>query len=165
MQRFRECTIICPSWVYPRALFDRVASWRASEECWATEGGGSVPAPAPEPDAAAPESTLNGKRTECDKKADHYPHSQARAFVENSPELLAARGLRRVPEDLYFFLDVLKLGGRLAKVNLPLVTYRYSLGGWALGSRRQDLQRVRAVYLEAELLSSPAWERFSIWGA
>ena len=39
LQRFRECTIICPSWFYHRSVFDNVAASRRIESC---DGTGSV---------------------------------------------------------------------------------------------------------------------------
>ena len=28
LQRFRECTIICPSWMYKRVVYDRISEYR-----------------------------------------------------------------------------------------------------------------------------------------
>lgn len=120
-QQYRECTIICPTWIYSRCVFDKIALHRQSSN--------AIP---------------------------------NRAFVESSPEFLQQSGLSRVPEDLYFFLDHVLLGGRLIKVPRSLLTYRYTLGGWSLGSKKQDLQRVRASYIDRLVLS--LWPRFQIWG-
>lgn len=121
LQKFRECTIICPTWCYSRAVFDRIAEHR---------------------------------------------QTPGKAFVESSPDVLRDLSLSRVPEDLYFFLDHLLLNGKLRKVaKEPLLTYRYSPTGWTLGSKKQDLQRVRAGYLEAMVLSTSAWESFQVWGS
>jgi hypothetical protein len=68
--------------------------------------------------------------------------------------------LKRVPEDLYFFLDHLLLGGKLSKVPETLITYRYAEGSWALGTSKQDLAQVRVGYLEnwiASNAASAAW--------
>lgn len=104
-------------------------------------------------------------RTVFDRIAKHR-QTPGKAFVESSPAVLAALNLSRVPEDLYFFLDHLLLRGKLRKVvGDPLLTYRYSPAGWTLGSKKQDLQRVRAFYLEAMVLSTHAWQSFQVWGS
>ena len=115
-QCFRECTLICPSWMYSRAVFDRIAAHRCSSG----------------------------------------------AFVESSEHVLAAAQISRVPEDLYFFLDHLLLQGKLSRVSQSLITYRYTPNGWSLGSKRLDLQKVRARYLEVMVLDQ--WPSFQIWG-
>lgn len=135
IQRFRECTIICPSWLYSRTTFNRVAQYRQR-----THAGGGA----------------DGRR----------------AFAESSPNFLTQEKITRVPEDLYFFLDHLASGGQLAKVSLPLVRYRYSLGSWTLGSKKQDLARVRAKYFERLIIQQKSqihdgvdWQRgFQVWG-
>jgi glycosyltransferase involved in cell wall biosynthesis len=81
-----------------------------------------------------------------------------RAFAESWDN----PSVQRVPEDTIFFMDHLQLGGSLSKVARPLVTYRYSLGSWALGTRKQDLQLVRLSYLISSVLSS--WSSYMIWG-
>jgi len=118
LHQYRECTIVCPTWLYSRALFDRIAAHRSS-----TDSG---------------------------------------AFVQSTQDTLTAEGISRVPEDLYFFLDHLYLGGKLCRVPKTLLTYRYSPGGWTLGSKKTDLQKVRARYLERMVLSK--WTSFQIWG-
>lgn len=122
LHQYRECTIICPTWLYSRAIFDRIAGHR--------------------------------------RAGDTYGNKSA--FVDSSPETLEQEGISRVPEDLYFFLDHLLLGGRLSRVPRSLLTYRYTLNGWTLGSKKADLQKVRARYLEAMVLSK--WPAFQIWG-
>ena len=77
-------------------------------------------------------------------------------FIEKDPNL------GRVPEDLIFFLDHLFLGGGLAKVERPLVTYRYVHTSWSIGTKALDLQRVRIKYLQEKVLST--WSSFSIYG-
>lgn len=79
-------------------------------------------------------------------------------FIEKDP------ALGRVPEDLLFFLDHLSLGGGLAKVERPLVTYRYVHTSWSIGTKALDLQRVRIKYLQEKVLSLPSWSSFSIYG-
>lgn len=77
-------------------------------------------------------------------------------YVETS------ENLSRIPEDLFFFLDHLQLGGTLSKCNLPLIQYRYSVNSWSLGTKSIDLQKVRISYLQQRVLDH--WEIFSIWG-
>ena len=81
-----------------------------------------------------------------------------RAFAET----WADASVVRVPEDTIFFMDHLQSGGHLSKVVRPLITYRYSLGSWALGTRKQDLQMVRLTYLICNVLTK--WPSFMIWG-
>ena len=69
-----------------------------------------------------------------------------------------------MPEDLYFFLDHLSLGGTISKVPRTLITYRYAPGSWALGTKAVDLIKVRISFLEKMILSLPAWSKFTIWG-
>lgn len=78
------------------------------------------------------------------------------AYVEFS------ESLSRVPEDLYFFMDHLLLGGKLAKSSLSLIQYRYSPNSWSLGTKSLDLKRVRISYLQERILKN--WDSFSIWG-
>lgn len=85
-----------------------------------------------------------------------FQHNQV-GFVEKDPKL------GRVPEDLLFFLDHLILGGRLAKVERPLVTYRYVHTSWSIGTKAVDLQRVRIKYLQEAVISK--WNTFSIYGS
>ena len=99
VQRFRECTIVCPTWLYSRANYDRVAS-----HCYnrylcklASDDGTHTPFVAVHPN---------------------------RAFVESTPAFLIQEKISRVPEDLIFFLDHLECGGRLLKVPKVLVNYR-----------------------------------------
>ena len=77
-------------------------------------------------------------------------------FVEKDGDL------GRVPEDLIFFLDHLLLGGKLTKVERPLVTYRYVHSSWSNGTKPLDLQRVRVKYLQKQVLDN--WSTFSIYG-
>lgn len=77
-------------------------------------------------------------------------------YVETSDNL------SRIPEDLFFFLDHLQLGGTLSKCNLPLVQYRYSANSWSIGTKSIDLQKVRISYLQQRVLDH--WDNFSIWG-
>lgn len=80
------------------------------------------------------------------------------AYLEEMP------GILRVPEDTYFFMDHLELGGGLAKVPEVLVTYRYTPGSWCTGTSHADLQVARLPYLQRRVLSLPNWKQFTIWG-
>jgi hypothetical protein len=115
-QRFRECTIICPTWFYHRNVFDKVAL-----TCF---------------------------------------NSNSIGFVESSANL--SYKLSRIPEDAFFFMEHLKIGGKIAKVNDILTTYRYTIGSWALSTPKLDLQRVRINYLEYWIRNN--WKQYSIWG-
>jgi len=138
LQRFRECTVICPSWLYSRALFDRIAAERSSNK-------------------------MSCIASNCSSNSSS--DSWVGAFVESSQAILETLNLARVPEDLYFFLDHLELGGRLAKCREELLTYRFTPGSWALGSKKQDLARVRASYFEKMIMNNETWSKgFTCWG-
>lgn len=153
LQKFRECTIICPSWIYSRKVYDKIADYRYSRSIKQSD----------------PLSIFYNNNA--DNIID-FDLKRNRAFVETSTDFLINAGIYRVPEDLYFFLDHLKLGGKLAKVNKPLITYRYTPGSWTLGSKKQDLAKVRASYFESIVLSGCdnndfqylRWKKFQIWG-
>jgi glycosyltransferase involved in cell wall biosynthesis len=81
------------------------------------------------------------------------------AFVEQFA------GVKRVPEDTFFFMDHLEHGGRLSKVHAELVTYRYTENSWCLGTPQSDLNTVRKLYIERRIIMQPGWENFTIWGA
>jgi glycosyltransferase involved in cell wall biosynthesis len=87
-----------------------------------------------------------------DKVANHRSRCGTRAFVENDVDKI----LKRIPEDTFFFLDHLQLGGSLSKVPIDLITYRYTPGSWALGTKKEDLQKVR---LRCNILQTPLYCR------
>ncbi|GAQ79374.1 hypothetical protein KFL_000290240 [Klebsormidium nitens] len=72
------------------------------------------------------------------------------------------------PDDLIFFYKHLRLGGYLAKVEKPLVTYTYH-GASVTGQRGVDWQKiwaVRVAHLETQLLPHEPWGNgFTIWNA
>lgn len=69
----------------------------------------------------------------------------------------------RTPEDLIFFHKHLDLGGKLFKVDIPLVVYRYHQNATSHKIHRLKLMDVRVEALENRVLKN--WETFSIWGA
>jgi glycosyltransferase involved in cell wall biosynthesis len=128
-QRFRECTIICPSWMYTRNQFNKIASYVATTNRHLSNSY----------DDESSTRTSSSSVTEFDR---------VRGFVESSEHSLATCKVKRIPEDLFFFLDHLLLGGSITKVPEVLLTYRYAEGSWALGTSKQDLAQVRVGYLE-----------------
>uniref|UniRef100_A0A6B2LEU5 Glycosyltransferase 2-like domain-containing protein n=1 Tax=Arcella intermedia TaxID=1963864 RepID=A0A6B2LEU5_9EUKA len=100
-QRFREVTIIQPTWFYERVIWDRL--------------GGYEP----------------------------------------------AKGL---PEDLIFFLKHLEQGGKLHKVPVPLLKYRYHTTMTSSGISRKTLLSYRVQAFERTVLRDPKWSSFMIWG-
>jgi len=114
-QRFRECTIICPTWFMHRSAYDAVSRARHPDGMNCCKG-----------------------YAEC------------------------ADNKHRVSEDLSFFLDHLALGGKLTKVNTPLLMYRYHHNSWCFGTKPIDMQRIRIKYLQDAVLNG--WPSFSIWG-
>lgn len=67
------------------------------------------------------------------------------------------------PEDMIFFQEHLKRGGKLHKVEEPLVKYRYTPGSASSKITRVDLLKHRAKFLQDTVLKE--WPHFSIWGA
>lgn len=65
-----------------------------------------------------------------------------------------------LPRICLIIISVLR--GKVAKVAMDLVTYRYTPGSWALGTSKEDLQKVRLKYLETNILSR--WNSFMIYG-
>lgn len=114
-QRFRECTVICPTWFMHRSVYTSVSKFRNPNDLSCSKG-----------------------YAEC---ADNE---------------------HRVSEDLSFFLDHLALGGKLTKVDAPLLMYRYHHNSWCFGTKPIDMQRIRIKYLQEAVLD--AWPSFSIWG-
>eukprot|EP01041_Mallomonas_annulata_P012692 gene12692-26733_t len=142
LQQFRECTIICPTWLYSRELYNKVGKYRQSSRLLS-------------------KSNINNDNTIISNSTpdiDNY-----RAYVESSPDLLKSLGITRIPEDLFFFLDAIEIGATLAKVPYPLLSYTYSAGSWTMGSKKEDLAKIRTEYIERIILM-PEWNSFSIWG-
>lgn len=97
-QQYRELTLIQPTWMYHRAVFDRISGYKP----------GSI-------------------------------------------------------DDLQFFYDHLRAGGRLLRVDKELVVYRFSPAGVSSQMHRLRILDVRIQNLENALLHK--WESFTIWGA
>jgi len=66
------------------------------------------------------------------------------------------------PEDLIFFLEHLKLGGWLYKIEKPLVTYRYHDQATSFKVHRLKMLEIRTKHFEERIISQ--WKSFSIWG-
>lgn len=66
-----------------------------------------------------------------------------------------------IPEDLVFFLQHVTVGGKLGRVDEPLVSYTYSEQSCSYKIDRRFLIRLRAKFLERYILSQ--WDEFSIW--
>lgn len=162
LQCYRECTIICPTWMYSRELYFKVAS----KYCKGTssEGCTNIELSSILSKRKWSVEDVTGEEDNAVLRKDETLIEKSRAFLEANAA--SQYGLQRVPEDLFFFLDTIELGGTLAKVDGdPLLTYRYTPGGWALGTHKLDLKRVRIKYLEKMVLSSPPYSNgFSIWG-
>jgi hypothetical protein len=69
------------------------------------------------------------------------------------------------PEDTLFFHRHLHSGGRLLRVPSPVIVYRYSATSQSWATSRGLLLATRVRLFEERVLSLPAWESFTIWGA
>ncbi|XP_065645073.1 queuosine-tRNA galactosyltransferase-like [Hydra vulgaris] len=85
----------------------------------------------------------------------------SRKVIENAgPFLERVKGF---PEDLEFFYRHLLRGGRLVKINQPLLIYRYHICGASFSVHEDTIWNLRLKQLEANVLSK--WEYFTIWNA
>ena len=155
-QRYRECTLLAPTWFMPRALFTAVGGMPSSAEdvlqCLTLLGKGDPPFPFLGP---PPESQPKRRKVE---PADTRP-----AWHFTAQQVAGPTGV--VPEDLLFFLKAVALGATLHRVPQPLVTYTHRAGSSSEGTPRRVLQRVRAAAFEQQVLSTAAWQGgFYIWG-
>lgn len=69
------------------------------------------------------------------------------------------------PEDTLFFHRHLHLGGRLRRIPEPVTCYVFSAGSQTWATPRALLLSVRVRLFEERVLSLPAWQSFTIWGA
>ena len=67
------------------------------------------------------------------------------------------------PEDLEFFYRHLLGGGRLFKVEQPLIIYRYHVSAASFSVHENTIWNLRLKQLEANVLSK--WKHFTIWNA
>ena len=67
------------------------------------------------------------------------------------------------PEDLIFFYKHLYLGGKLHRIDLPLVVYRYHLENTSLCILEESIWQLRVAAIQQTVLSK--WNQFTIWSA
>eukprot|EP00731_Ephydatia_muelleri_P028403 Em0020g47a len=67
------------------------------------------------------------------------------------------------PEDLIFFYRHLSLGGKLLRIDEPLLTYRYHKDAVSFGVDRWTIWDLRVAAIQKYILSK--WEVFTIWNA
>lgn len=68
-----------------------------------------------------------------------------------------------VPEDLLFFYDHLRNGGKVVRVDKVLLTYRYHKSATTFSVTDETIWAVRLAELERNVLSK--WSKFTIWNA
>ncbi|XP_049715135.1 UDP-GlcNAc:betaGal beta-1,3-N-acetylglucosaminyltransferase-like protein 1 isoform X3 [Elephas maximus indicus] len=68
-----------------------------------------------------------------------------------------------VPEDLLFFQEHLRRGGRVVRVERRLLLYRYHPGAASLSVLEGTIWTLRVRFLEERVL--PHWAAFTIWNA
>jgi glycosyltransferase involved in cell wall biosynthesis len=158
LERYRECTLIQPTWFMSRVLFERL--------------GGYLEAPLPislEDTYQRPEKRVK-VITDAHETDDHYrlihPSEIGNSFdINNSSSL-------RLAEDIRFFYAHLRAGGKLHlhRTKVPLVTYRHREGmSQSTNTSRKLLLHLRAKAWEDAVFhgeSSTLWKNgFAVWGA
>ncbi|CAH1273716.1 B3GNTL1 [Branchiostoma lanceolatum] len=72
-------------------------------------------------------------------------------------------GGKGVPEDLIFFLDHLRLGGQVIRVDEHLLTYRYHPQAATASVHRGTIWNIQLAALQDRVLVN--WSKFTIWNA
>ena len=67
------------------------------------------------------------------------------------------------PEDLIFFLEHLRLGGHVTRVNEDLLMYRYHPNAATFSVHEDTIWDIRLAALQERVLKN--WSRFTIWNA
>ncbi|XP_065898681.1 queuosine-tRNA galactosyltransferase-like isoform X2 [Dysidea avara] len=81
-------------------------------------------------------------------------------FDKAGPFSIAGKG---TPEDLLFFYHHLELGGKLLKVDRPLLVYRYHNDCESFNVNRWTIWDARVKAIVNHVISK--WEQFTIWNA
>ena len=160
LERYRECTLIQPTWFMSRVLFVRL--------------GGYVEAPLPlslEEDTDHQQSAKRAKvSTDAHETDDHYRLIHP-SEIANSVDINNSSTLR-LAEDIRFFYAHLRAGGKLHlhRTTVPLVTYRHREGmSQSTNTSRKLLLQLRAKAWEDAVFhgkSSATWkDGFAVWGA
>lgn len=68
-----------------------------------------------------------------------------------------------IPEDLIFFYQHLRLGGRLRRLDEDLLLYRYHLSATTFSISEDTIWKIRLKELEERILKN--WTSFTIWNA
>jgi glycosyltransferase involved in cell wall biosynthesis len=146
LERFREVTIIQPTWMMSRSRFQQL--------------GGYVEAPVLK-DTSSPEDTTRQIAGICEKSPSALIHRQH----DTSATL-------KLAEDLRLFHSHLHANGtiRLHRSNNPLVMYRHSGTSQSFRTPRKLLLQLRVLAFERSILrSDELWKRhngsFVVWGA
>jgi glycosyltransferase involved in cell wall biosynthesis len=146
LERFREVTIIQPTWMMSRSRFQQL--------------GGYVEAPVLNDTSSLEDTTLHIARI-CEKSptALIHPHHDTSATL-------------KLAEDLRLFHSHVHTNGiiRLHRSNNPLVMYRHSGSSQSFRTPRKLLLQLRVLALERSILrSDELWQRhngsFVVWGA
>lgn len=67
------------------------------------------------------------------------------------------------PEDLIFFLKHLKTGGRLHKVDIPVLIYRFHSGATTFSIHEETIWNIRVKAIQEDVIDK--WSEFTIWNA
>lgn len=158
LERYRECTLIQPTWFMSRVLFERL--------------GGYLEAPMPlSLDDTDQRPAKRAKvSTDTHKTDDHYCLIHP-SEIGNTVDI-NNRSTLRLAEDIRFFYAHLRAGGKLHlhRTTVPLVTYRHREGmSQSTNTSRKLLLQLRAKAWEDAVFhgkSSATWKHgFAVWGA
>jgi hypothetical protein len=147
LEQWRECTLVQPTWLLARDLFDAVGGF---DEVWQP----------PPPLSAAGILAARPRR---------LPRPR-----DDGGRACAAHANAAFPEDTLFFHRHLARGGALARVPQPLVEYSYAPASQSWRMPRALLLEVRVALFEERVLGLrgaaadgpwPPGSRFTIWGA
>jgi glycosyltransferase involved in cell wall biosynthesis len=151
LERFRELTVIQPTWMMRRTHFDALGGYlEAPALAGVSEGRDGID-----------DDTNDGSSQNW---YDDWYRQQSRTRLILTPPHVETIDTLRVAEDLRFFHEHLAAGGTLHLLRRTLVTYRHR-GAASQSSQtpRKLLLQLRALALERSVLSS--WDRFVVWGA
>jgi glycosyltransferase involved in cell wall biosynthesis len=150
LERFRELTIIQPTWMMRRTQFDAIGGYLEAPAAAVLSGGG--------------DSDKN--KDDHDWYNDWYRQQSSTRLLLPPPQVETIDTLR-VAEDLRFFHEHLAAGGTLHLLRKTLVTYRHRTTSQSSQTPRKLLLQLRTLALERSVLLSlsSSWNRFVVWGA
>lgn len=158
LERYRECTLIQPTWFMSRVLFERLGGYLESPLPFSLDGTDQLP-------AKRAKASTDTHETDDHYRLIHPSEIGNTVDIKNSSTL-------RLAEDIRFFYAHLRAGGKLHlhRTTVPLVTYRHREGiSQSTNTSRKLLLQLRAKAWEDAVFhgkSSATWKHgFAVWGA